>query len=267
MRSLVHQFSKRKVIYLTFKLKVLLCLMLSQPSLAQPLKVVIDPGHGGTDAGAVRGHHRESDIVLQVSKLVIDKLGQDRRFKVNTTRTKDRTMSLQERVKITKKYNPDLFLSIHANSHYNFKAQGAEIYIQDKIPVNKNLLSLTHKQMSSLNNGKASIISSILEDLKKVGAFYEGLELAKVLKNQWDKQMPSPPTHIKKSPLYILKELDMPAVLVEVGFLSHISEGHWLMESRAHDEIANIIYKSLIKYKEKLDKQNLPTHITAHAKR
>lgn len=264
------QIFKQKTPYLLLKtgVKVCLFLTLALPSNATPLKITIDPGHGGTDAGAVRGHNRESDIVLEISNLVAKKLKDDLRFQVKMTRTKDTTVPLQERVKITKEYKPDIFLSIHANSHYNFRAQGAEFYIQDKIPLNKNpLLQLTKERVPSSHREENGTVSSILKDLENMAALYEGLELAKVFKSQWDKQMPSTPTHVKKAPLYILEELNMPGVLLEVGFLSHISEGYWLLESRAHHKIANIIYMALIRYKERLDKQNLPTHITTHAKR
>ncbi len=269
-RSHYFQIFNQKTPCLLLKTGIQVCLFLTLalPSSAKPLKVTIDPGHGGTDAGAVRGHNRESDIVLEISNLVVKKLEEDTRFQVKTTRTQDTTVSLQERVKITKEYNPDIFLSIHANSHYNFRAQGAEFYIQNKIPVSADpLLQITKERMPSSHTEENGIVSSILKDLEKTAAFYEGLKLAKILKRQWDKQIPSTPTHVKKAPLYILEELDMPGILVEAGFLSHISEGYWLLESRAHHEIANTIYMALIKYKEKLDKQNLPTHITAHAKR
>lgn len=267
-RSHYFQIFKQKTLYPLVKtgIKVCLFLTLALPSNATPLKVTIDPGHGGTDAGAVRGHNRESDIVLEISNLVAKKLKDDLRFQVKMTRTKDTTVPLQERVKMTREYNPDIFLSIHANSHYNFRAQGAEFYIQDKIPLSADPL-LTKERVPSSHREENGIVSSILKDLEKTAAFYEGLELAKILKREWDKQIPSTPTHVKKAPLYILEELDMPGILVEAGFLSHISEGYWLLESRAHHKIANIIYMALIKYKEKLDKQNLPTHITAHAKR
>src|SRR5689334_9020050 len=101
---------------------------------ASQLHVIVDPGHGGTDKGAVYEGLKESEIVLKVARRLVLLLEKDKRFKVTMTRTGDETMSLGERTRLAKDVAGDVFLSIHVNTAGTEKAKGAEIYFQNQMP-------------------------------------------------------------------------------------------------------------------------------------
>src|SRR4051812_19193779 len=98
---------------LFFALALLLC---AQAQANQPIHILIDPGHGGSDDGAIRGKVREATIALKVSQKLAGYLKNDPRFDVSMTRETDEAVPLPERTKIAALENVDLYLSVHANA-------------------------------------------------------------------------------------------------------------------------------------------------------
>ena len=178
--------------------------------------VVIDPGHGGPDPGAIGiGGIRETDIVLEVSKLVKDLLS-DKGVKVMLTRKNEVDLDLPPRVSFANKMDADVFVSIHANA----------------------------------SRGKR-------RDINGLETFYfrgwRGRLLAKRIQKQILRVSPgSPDRGVKQGRFYVIKNTKMPAVLVEIGFLTGRLDARRLEKAAHRNRIAYAISKGILEYLSKL---------------
>ncbi|HEX4922489.1 MAG TPA: N-acetylmuramoyl-L-alanine amidase [Bdellovibrionales bacterium] len=226
-------------------------------ALARPLHVIVDPGHGGTDAGAVHDGLKESDIVLKVSKHLASLLQKDSRFKVTLTRQKNSTMSLSERTNLAREVRGDVFLSIHVNSAIEGNPKGAELYFQNQMPPDEEsrwLASRENAGAESLDTSKTKgDVPNIIDDLKRSYHTHLSFSLVRHIRNTWSKTGAVPA--IRQGPFHVLYEVAMPSALVELGFLTHPQESKWLASPETQRTLAQILYEGLVQFKEKLDKQ------------
>ena len=233
---------------------------------ANPMKIVIDPGHGGTDGGATSSKIREADITLQISNRVYQLLKSDKQFAPTLTRASDKIVPLFERSSIAKKSNADLFISIHANSSPDLSAKGAEIYFQSQMPPDEESLFLASREngtevQSSDEDAPKGDLAVIIDDLKKNEHVYNSQIFAETVIEQWKKKLPIRHEPIRQGPFHVLVNVPMPSVLIEVGFVSNSKELTKLLDSNHQTQIAHIIYKSIKSYKEKIDKSEFSSHI------
>lgn len=182
------------------------------------LVIVIDPGHGGTDAGApgVNGV-AEKDIVLSIA-MKLDSLNSklyNNRFDIYLTRYRDTLISLRDRVQLAKRLNGDAFISLHCNQAENKTATGTEVYIDEK-----------RKRFAD--------VSSIL---------------ASEIKEQLSKRLGFKSRGVKFANFQVLRETNdsCPAVLLELGFLSSGDEAQHLTKEEKHNGIAVAILQSIDK--------------------
>jgi N-acetylmuramoyl-L-alanine amidase len=178
--------------------------------------VVIDPGHGGPDPGAIGiGGIRETDVVLEVSKLVKELLS-DKGVKVRLTRKNEVDLDLPPRVSFANKMDADVFVSIHANA----------------------------------SRGKR-------RDINGLETFYfrgwRGRLLAKRIQKQILRVSPgSPDRGVKQGRFYVIKNTKMPAVLVEIGFLTGRLDAKRLEKAAHRKRIAYAISKGILEYLSKV---------------
>ncbi len=248
--------------------------------------VVLDAGHGGHDTGASAGSVHESAIALTIAKQVgslLEKSG----YKVILTRSKDEWMSLEKRAAIANKAAADLFVSIHLNSSTDSRAQGKEFYFQNQLAVDEEALFLAnrenhaHDEVSSVALGQdrvqkaglraaeaarlpaleienASVrtdVKNILEDLDRSARIRASSELAKALYHEWQKSEASqrtgtgrPSRGIRQAPFFLVSNVAMPSVLVEVGFLSHSKEGVKLQQDSYQTALAKALASGIDQY-------------------
>lgn len=233
---------------------------------AAPLKVVVDPGHGGTDGGATAGKVKEADITLEISKRLFYLLKKDSSFEATITRTKDEIVPLFERSKIAKKFKGDLFISIHANSSPDLYAKGAEIYFQSQMPPDEESLFLASREngvevQSVEEDAPKGDLAVIIDDLKKSEYIYNSQIFAETVIEQWKKRLPLRSEPIRQGPFHVLVNVPMPSVLIEVGFVTNSKELERLKDPSHQKLIAEVIYKSIKSYKEKIDKSEFSSHI------
>lgn len=190
-------------------------------------RVVIDPGHGGKDPGAIgHGKLREKDVVLRISREVAKRL-RAKGLQVFLTRESDRYLSLEQRTHFANQKQADLFVSIHANASRNRKTHGVESYLLDtrydrqtaRVAARENgttvdQLSEVQRILASLRLGyneryAARLASSVHGSLvqRLTGSHRRTRDLG-----------------VKRGPFLVLFMADMPAILVEVGFVSNRSE-------------------------------------------
>lgn len=168
--------------------------------------VVIDAGHGGSDPGAQRGSFDEKDITLSIANKTYKYLTK-KGVKVIRTRPKDVSVSLQDRVATTNRIKPDLFLSIHVNSlESRSDIEGIETYYQT--PQSQQLAKTIHK--------------TLVSDLE------------------------APDRSIRKARFYVVNRTKVPAVLSEVGFISHKKERSKLVSDAYQEKVAKALAKGVI---------------------
>ena len=220
--------------------------------------IIIDPGHGGKDPGAIgyRGT-KEKDVTLDVAKRLAKKI--ERNMKINTvlTRDEDTFIGLRERSKLANAQNGKLFISIHANSAEDQRAHGFETYL---IGVNKNaaavrtaarenaVLALEGSDIQTLTD-EALIKATITQ-----ASFASGSErFAALVQEEMNKRLQSKDRGVKQAGFYVLAYTSMPNVLIELGYISNPSEEKKLRSSQYKDALATSIYRAIEKYQNTLD--------------
>jgi N-acetylmuramoyl-L-alanine amidase len=228
-------------------------------SFANTLSVLIDPGHGGSDSGAVHGDAREAEIALKVGAFLHELLEKDPQFKSRMTRTGDQPLSLEERVaKIDKE--TDVFVSIHANASTDRRVRGFEIYFQNHLPPDEDALFLAAQEnkLAQVENktedtAKSSDVASILDDLKRQNRIVNSFSLSKSLYSHWEPQKKDP-NAIKQAPFHVVSKPAVPAVLVELGYVTNSNDAEKLVNNEYQKTLASRIHQGLRAFKEKMDK-------------
>ena len=220
--------------------------------------IIIDPGHGGKDPGAIgyRGT-KEKDITLDVAKRLVKKI--ERNMNINTilTRDEDIFIRLQDRTKLANSNNGKLFISIHANSAEDRRANGFETYM---IGMNKNAAAVRtaarENAVLDLEGGSTTKLTD--EALIKVtiaqSGFANGSEkFAALVQEEMNKRLQSKDRGIKQAGFYVLAYASMPNVLIELGYISNPAEEKKLKSSQYRDILATSIYRAIERYQQTLD--------------
>jgi len=242
----------------------------AKAAIQSPLSIMIDPGHGGADHGATREEIRESQLCLQISRYLSEMLKKNLNFKVTLTRTSDEQMSLSERVLLAKENKVDVFLSIHANASEDPKAYGLELYFQNQMAPDEESRFLANiENQNALNKNKDSTLASekitsqsdidgIVEDLKRNHRISESFELSRHLFQALPRSsFGKIKNHaLRQAPFYVISQTNIPAVLVEVGYISSQNDKSKLISPEYQRKIAISLYEGLVKHKEYLDKQH-----------
>lgn len=237
-------------------------LSLTPSSWGVPLKILIDPGHGGADSGAVYGPARESEITLKVAQHLENFLKESPGFQVQLTRRDNRSLSLSERVRIAENGKMDLFLSIHANASTDQRARGVEFYFQNHLPPDEESLFLANLEnqmmketrQNSSDISKKSDVMAILEDLKRNTKMRQSYTLSDHLLKAWNRKEKNNSNVIRQAPFYVISKTSVPSVLIELGFISNPRESQKLIQPEYQRKIAQKIFQGLQEYKEMVDK-------------
>jgi len=211
--------------------------------------LVIDPGHGGKDPGAIYGKLREKDIVLDISRRVRNLLLQDKSLKVYMTRNKDIFLPLEERTALANKYKADLFISIHANAAKNKRISGVEIFVFNVTNDRAALEVAAFENQATTRS--ISDLQDILIDILKYSKLEESLLLASSVQKSIAKKVQlskSQNKGVKQAPFYVLVGATMPAILIETGFLSNSVDSKKLATKAYRIKIAEGIHKGLRDY-------------------
>jgi N-acetylmuramoyl-L-alanine amidase len=214
--------------------------------------VVIDPGHGGRDPGAIGlGGAQEKTIALKIAKSLGAKL-EDRGFDVRYTRRDDRTISLEERTAIAEAARADLFVSIHTNSAPRRSLQGIETYYLDENHERHSLTvaarenGVTRSQVDDLQRTLARLRVSELSTYSHHLANLVQTELVAGLPKHYDVN----DLGVKKGPFYVLFLSDTPAILVETGFITNRVEARRLGNDEYIDALTSRMAVGVTRYRD-----------------
>lgn len=216
--------------------------------------VVIDPGHGGKDPGAIGvGGLREKDVNLRLSRLLGDRL-EKAGFDVVYTREKDRYLSLEERTVIAEAAKGDLFVSVHANASTRRKTRGIEIYSLDEnherhsLEVAARENGVSRHEVDSLQRAMAKL--HVSENSEHSIALANDVH-GKLLPGLRKKYKSVPDLGVKKGPFYVLFLSSMPAILLESGFLTNKHDARLLRSEAYLQEMADHVAKGLEVYRSR----------------
>lgn len=217
--------------------------------------VIIDPGHGGKDPGAIGiTGLQEKDVTLRVARQVRDIL-RHKGYKVILTRSDDTFIPLEERTAIANTKDGDLFISIHANSAPNAKAYGLETYYLSLATTPEERAAAALENASSAL--QLSALQDILSDLMKNTKINESAKMAKVMQravvNGLQQRYPGIKNlGVKKAPFIVLIGANMPSVLTEIGFVSNKSEEKRLRQASYLKHLAQHIAHGIESYSRTL---------------
>ncbi|SMP43804.1 N-acetylmuramoyl-L-alanine amidase [Desulfonatronum zhilinae] len=221
--------------------------------------IMIDPGHGGKDPGAVAHGLKEKDINLRMSR-ILGRMLEEKGFRVLYTRTTDVFIPLEERTAMANAQKADLFLSIHANAHPNPNMKGFEIYSLN-LARNQDAVRVAARE-NAVSSKKISDLQLILTDLMLNSKITESRELATKIHGNTINGMRR--THpkladrgIREAPFYVLMGAKMPAVLIEMGYLTNREEARLLNTDAYLRTLATNLLQGVLAYRD---------HIERHAK-
>ena len=216
--------------------------------------IVIDPGHGGTDPGAVNGSLKEKTAVLGVAK----KLGEilkSRGYKVYFTRSTDVFINLRSRTKFANDKMADLFVSIHANAAPNAaKAKsmhGIETFFLSpaRSERSKNAAALENKSdIEEMNYFSQQTFLNVLNREKIIASNKLGIDIQKEILASARKVYTASDGSVREAPFWVLVGALMPAVLVEIGYITHPVEGEKLFDEAYQKALANGIANGIDGY-------------------
>lgn len=218
--------------------------------------IVIDPGHGGKDPGALGNNGlKEKDIVLKVAKKVADILRKETAFNVILTRDRDVFLPLEERTAIANTRDADLFLSIHANSAENRSASGVETYYLSLATSREEMQAAALENAASAS--RLSDLQNILQDLMQNSKIEESVRFAGSVQNTLitglNRQYRVNNLGVKKAPFIVLIGAQMPAVLTEIAFLSNSEDEKRLRDDRYLEAVARHIADGVRHYAANLN--------------
>jgi N-acetylmuramoyl-L-alanine amidase len=215
-------------------------------------RIVVDPGHGGKDPGAVgvKGT-MEKDVALAIGTKLADKIRQELGIDVVMTRTTDVFIPLQERTSIANKVGADLFISIHANASPNRNTAGIESYYLNLAKTEKAAQLAAQENGTSLE--KVSILQAVLFDLMANYKLNDSAHLADEVQKALYKKVNSKfhgsrNLGVKQGPFFVLVGATMPSILVETAFLSNEMEEARLSDPQYQDTTADGILKGIWSY-------------------
>ena len=222
----------------------------------RPARIVIDPGHGGAKEGAKGpGELREKEVALQIAQRVRTRLeaaGGD----VYLTRERDAQVSLTERVSLTNDHGADLFLSIHANSmptkRMRERTEGIETYFLSANASGDDARAVADRENAEAPVARAargdSTLAFILQDLVRTEAHADSSRLAYSIHPRLIRGTRAADRGVQQAPFFVLSGVECPAVLVEVGYISHPQEGAKLGRAEYQEKLAEAIADGVLAF-------------------
>lgn len=227
--------------------------------------VVIDPGHGGKDVGAI-GHRGiyEKDIVLDIAKRlgdIIENHEDTQDLKVVFTRDDDQFLELEERGALANQEDGDLFISIHANKFATPQPHGTEIYFLGMERSGSNASRVMQRENNPLNeedynpDDDLSPEEVLAYELQNSVYMSTSEQIASMMDQQFKNRAQRRSRGVKQGRFVVLYEASMPGILVETGFISNPSEQQFLNSDWGKDIIASAIFRAIRDYKQDYNEQ------------
>ncbi len=229
--------------------------LLKPKSVGERKVVVIDPGHGGVDPGAISvSGLREKDLTLTMARELKKAMEKAGRYKVLLTRNSDTFIRLRDRVEFARESHADLFLSLHADSIRNRKVRGATVYTLSERASDKEAAELAeHENKSDIIagvdlTGESDEVTTILIDLAQRETMNFSAQFAQLLVPELSKRMRVRTKPHRFAGFVVLKAPDVPSVLVEMGYLSNRYDERLISAPSGRAKLVGAIIKAIDRY-------------------
>lgn len=216
--------------------------------------IVIDPGHGGVDPGALGNKHHEKEIVLATALTLARKLEKTGRYKVVMTRDRDTFIGLRERIAIARRAGADLFVSLHADSINDTGLRGLSVYTLSETASDEEAAALATSEnkvdiIAGLDlSDQAPEVTDILIDLAQRRTKNLSARMAAHVVEEMAKVTPLLSRSHRFAGFAVLKAPDVPSVLVELGFLSNPTDHRNLEDPAFRDRLADGLGRAIDSY-------------------
>lgn len=227
-----------------------------QPAPRGDLVVVIDPGHGGRDPGAIGpGGTREKDVVLQISRRLRDLIDAEPGMRAVMTRDRDVFLPLRSRVEVARRNRADMFISVHADAIDHANARGSSVYVlSTKVASSEAARLLAQRENAADLIGGVAIahreqdVASLLLDLTQDATLEASIVLADLILREMSKVGEVHKALTERAGFAVLKAPDIPSVLVETAFISNPGEERKLRDSAHQQRLAQAMMNGVRAY-------------------
>lgn len=223
--------------------------------------IVIDPGHGGKDTGALgRDGVKEKNIALAIAKQLTVRLNKNPSIKAILTRRGDYFVSLMNRLKFARRHKADLFIAIHADAHFDRRAEGVSVYaLSEKGATSVAARWLAERENHSelgaidLNDlpDNSAMVRSVLIDMAQTRTTQDSIRLGRHILTVLDTISTLHYAEVEQAPFLVLKSPDIPSILIETGFISNPREERRLQSVAYQDRVAAAIEQGVQVYLKK----------------
>lgn len=221
------------------------------------MRIMVDPGHGGKDPGAVRSKQREKDWNLSVAKELYALLKKGG-FEARMTRDKDVFLPLSDRSKLANNFKADLFVSVHTNATKNSRANGFQVYFRSEKATDKEAAEVAALENEAMQYEEVhyNFVDALLQSLAKNEYINESSKLAGYVRNAVFKQpgigiAVNRNSSVRQANFYVLKGVNSPAILVEMGYISSPKDRGRLSQAAVRKKMAQGIYNGIHEYAKK----------------
>ncbi|MGU9857822.1 N-acetylmuramoyl-L-alanine amidase [Pseudomonas sp. LF245] len=224
--------------------------------------VVVDPGHGGKDPGAIGSKgQREKDVVLSIAQLLAKRLKREKGFDVKLVRNDDFFVPLRKRVDIARQHKADMFISVHADAAPRLTASGASVYALSE----GGATSATARFMAQRENGadllgattllnlkdKDPMLAGVILDMSMNATIASSLQLGSSILGSLEGITTLHQKRVEQAGFAVLKSPDVPSILVETGFISNTRDAERLVTVRHQQAVADGLFDGLKRYFQK----------------
>jgi N-acetylmuramoyl-L-alanine amidase len=223
------------------------------------LVVMLDPGHGGEDPGAIgAGGTREKNVVLGIAKALQKLINQSSHMEAHLTRDQDIFIPLGTRVKIARIKKADLFISIHADAVDNRSARGSSVYTLSKRGASSSFAKWLAKSQNNADliggmsfKTKDKMVNRVLLDMAQTWTMKTSSKLGQMLLSHMGGVNRLHKKHVEHAAFAVLKAPDIPSALVETAFISNPEEEAMLTNVGSQQKIAQALFSSIEKFAKK----------------
>jgi N-acetylmuramoyl-L-alanine amidase len=215
--------------------------------------ITIDPGHGGDDEG-VRGAGgaKEKDLTLSLARRVKAVIEGRLGIRVLLTRDDDRNVPIDERTAIANNNKADLFVSLHLNGSFRRSASGAAIFCADFDEAARKAAASTGNERLPTFGGGLRDIDLVRWDLAQTRHVDQSMTFASILEQQFRGRIPLAEPAIDHAPLRVLESSNMPAVLIELGYLTNTDQEKLITGDAFQNSFVQSIYDSVLRFRDAL---------------
>jgi N-acetylmuramoyl-L-alanine amidase len=227
-----------------------------RPEIARLITIVLDPGHGGEDPGAIgRGGSYEKNVTLSVARRLKEKIDATPNMRSVLTRDGDFFIPLQSRVQKARRVQADLFVSVHADAFIKPTARGSSVFVLSENGASSSAARwLANKENSAdlvggVNIGvKDPYLARTLLDLSQTATINDSLKLGKDVLGELGRINTLHKAHVEQAGFAVLKAPDIPSILIETAFISNPEEEKRLNDEAYQDQMAEAILRGIRRY-------------------